>query len=117
MLSFEVLDSKIQLRNSASYEQCPTLKVPLNAKEIKCDGATCMTVCKKGFIPKGRRRINCVQDEENSGSFKWDFKQLTACITCDPVLPQFDDDRIVRKCKINKKGGIQKQWIFPQSDF
>ena len=68
-----------------------------------------MTVCKKGFIPRGRRRITCLEDEENKGSFKWDFKQLTACITCDPVLPQFDDDRIIRKCKINKKVGDQKQ--------
>ena len=64
-----------------------------------------MTVCKKGFIPRGRRRITCLEDEQNKGTFKWDFKQLTACITCDPVLPQFDDDRIIRKCKINKKGG------------
>ena len=89
----------------ASHEKCPTLKVPSNAKEIKCDGATCMTVCRKGFIPRGRRRITCLEDEQNKGIFKWDFKQLTACITCDPALPQFDDDRIIRKCKINKKDG------------
>ena len=27
-----------------------------------------MTVCKKGFIPKGRRRITCLEDEENKGT-------------------------------------------------
>ena len=60
--------SKIRVRNQVSHEKCPTLKIPFNAKEIKCDGATCMTVCKKGFIPKGRRRITCLENEENKGT-------------------------------------------------
>ena len=41
------------MNQAASWQNCPDLSLPDNAKEIKCDAATCMSICAKNFVAEG----------------------------------------------------------------
>ena len=43
----------IGLNQAAHWQKCPTLSKPDRVKEIKCDGATCMSICEENYIAKG----------------------------------------------------------------
>ena len=72
-------------KNSASFEKCPKLDLPIGASEIKCNGATCALVCNEGSVVTGRKRIRCRQ--KPNGKFHW-RKTLGQCVSCDPIETQ-----------------------------
>ena len=41
------------MNQAASWQNCPSLSMPDNVKEIKCDAATCMSICSKNFVAEG----------------------------------------------------------------
>ena len=43
----------IGMNQAASWQNCPSLSMPDNVKEIKCDAATCMSICAKNFVAEG----------------------------------------------------------------
>ena len=43
----------IGLNQAAYWQKCPTLSIPDRVKEIKCDGATCMSICEENYIAQG----------------------------------------------------------------
>ena len=44
----------IGLNQAADWRNCPTLSKPNRVKEIKCDGATCMSICQENYIAQGK---------------------------------------------------------------
>ena len=44
----------IGLNQAEHWRNCPTLSKPDRVKEIKCDGATCMSICQENYIAQGR---------------------------------------------------------------
>ena len=44
----------IGLNQAEHWRNCPALSRPDRVKEIKCDGATCMSICEDNYIAQGR---------------------------------------------------------------
>merc|ERR1712062_36415 len=50
---------------------------PAGARDVRCNGTLCATVCKRGYRSKGAWKTRCQADNT------WSRKNLSPCITCD----------------------------------
>ncbi|CBY10670.1 unnamed protein product [Oikopleura dioica] len=66
------------------HQDCPVLVPGENMEPFRCNGATCLLVCKDGFVPIGRKRVAC---RNRDGELNW-TKTTGKCVTCDPLIPQ-----------------------------
>ncbi|CAG5097764.1 Oidioi.mRNA.OKI2018_I69.XSR.g15221.t2.cds [Oikopleura dioica] len=82
------------------HEDCPALVPDENMQPFRCSGATCMLVCKSGFVPAGRKRVAC---RNRGGTFIW-TKSPGKCVTCDPLVPQPNDAAVRTRCRVTGKG-------------
>jgi len=82
------------------HEDCPALVPGENMEPFRCNGATCLLVCKDGFVPLGRKRVAC---RKRDGEFIW-TKTAGKCVTCDPLIPQPNDSAVTTNCRITGRG-------------
>ena len=67
-----------KIRSNLQWHDCgekpPT---PVGARDVRCNGTTCATVCKKGYRSKGSWKSRCQANKT------WTRKTLSECITCE----------------------------------
>ena len=94
------------VRSNVQWHDCgdkpPT---PVNARDVRCRGTTCASVCKKGYRSAGAWKSRC----QPNGS--WTRETLTDCITCNET-PAVDP--MVNIQKIHVKNLAVRQFFCAQ---
>ena len=90
----EIVLQNPMVRSNVQWHDCGEKPAtPLNARDVRCRGTWCTTVCKKGYRSSGAWRSRC----QPNGS--WTRDTLTDCISCsDP--PAIEDSVEVQKIHV-----------------
>ena len=100
-----------KIRSNLQWHDCgdkpPT---PAGARDVRCNGTTCATVCKKGHRSKGSWKSRCKADKT------WTRETLSPCITCDPTAAEAVDSSVAVQSIFRKNLPILQYFCGDRTD-
>ena len=93
----EVVLSDPRVRSNKQWRDCGDKPpVPVDGRDVKCNGAYCAAVCPIGWRSRGRWRVKCHANN------KWSHSKFSPCITCPDMSDELDKTNAVSQTIFRK---------------